>query len=97
MLCRAFVIVVLLWNGVLATRDLTELLGTLAREIVLTYFMDLPSNNLCLGVITEENCDILDYLQPLGIPTYHVNVTHYELMFSNRLGKFTFLVFIIAK
>ncbi|KAJ9599190.1 hypothetical protein L9F63_010321 [Diploptera punctata] len=47
--------------------------------------MDLPDNNLCIGIVTEDNSDILRYIQPLNIATQHVNVSHHELMFSKRI------------
>ena len=73
--------------GVTATTDLTEILGTLARQIVLKYFLDLPISNLCLGIITEDNDDILNYLQPLDIATYHIHLSRQEFLHSKRLGK----------
>ena len=68
--------ILLIGKGVIATTDLTELLGSLARDIVLKYFMDLPrsNNNECLGIITEDSSEILDYLLPLNITTYHIHL-----------------------
>jgi hypothetical protein len=72
-------------NTVLTTANLTEILGTLARQIVLNYFLELPKSNLCLGIITEDD-DIVDYLLPLDIPTYQIHLSHQEFLHSKRLG-----------
>ena len=77
-------------NCVLATSDLTQLLGILAKEIVVRYFMNLQPNNLCVGILTEESSELLDYLLPLDIATVHVNLSHTELIYSKRLGKYIY-------
>ena len=73
-------------SRVLAAQDLTEVLGTLARQIVLKYLMDLPKRNLCLGIVTEDTTELLDYLLPLDIPTHVILLSRDELLHSKRLG-----------
>ena len=84
MLSQAVITVILITS---VTPDLTQLLGTLTREIVLKYFLNVQPNNLCIGLVNEESSGLLDYLLPLDIPTVQVNLQHQQLQHSKPLGR----------
>lgn len=64
----------------------TATIGRLSREVTLRYFRD----SQCLGILTEDNDDILNYMHPLDIPTFHVQMSVSFMKSAARLGTLEF-------
>lgn len=50
-----------------------DALGRMTREIALKYF----SRAKCLAVMTEDGSSIVDHIQMLDTPTFHVQLPHH--------------------